>query len=283
MSNDAMNRREWIAAAGAVGLAVSAGLPKPAAAQTSRVPGVQLYTVRDSMADDVSRTLGAVAGIGYREVEFAGYFGHSAAEIRKLLSRYELTSPSTHVDGSLLRADAGALDKLLDDAAEIGHDYVTIAWVEEGARETMADWRRWADDANRLGELCRQRGLRAAYHNHDFEFAPIDGIEPFDFLLRETDPALVDFELDFYWVRKAGLTIEDVLSRAPERITMAHIKDIDAAGTIVDVGTGQIDFAGILNAPAAASIRHAFVEHDHSDDPFRTIAFGHYVLKSILD
>ena len=80
-------------------------------------------------------------------------------------------------------------------AAEIGHDYVTIAWMEEALRQSVSDWQRWAEDANRLGELCRQHGMRAAYHNHDFEFRAIGGVVPFDLLLAETDPGLVDFEL----------------------------------------------------------------------------------------
>ncbi len=275
-----MNRREWITAAGATGVVAASGLSKPAEAQTVRVPGVQLYTVRDSMAEDVTKTLGAIAGIGYREVEFAGYFEHSAKEVRDLLSRFGLTSPSTHIGGSALREDAAAF---VAKAAEIGHSYVTIAWMEKALRQSAADWHRWAADANQLGELCRQNGMRAAYHNHDFEFQAIDGVVPFEVLLQETDPELVDFQLDFYWVRKANRSIRDVLTMASDRVTMAHIKDIDEAGNIVDVGAGQIDFARILREPPAASIRHAFVEHDNPDDPFRTAAFGHYTLKAALE
>ena len=277
-----MNRREWLTAAGAASVAAATGLSGTAEAQTARVSGIQLYTLRDSMAENVATTLGAVAGIGYREVEFAGYFDHSAKTIRKLLSRFELTSPSAHIGGAAVRGDVGALAAMLDDAAEVGHDYVTIAWMEESMRRSAADWYRWAQDANQLGELCRQRGMRAAYHNHDFEFRAVEGIVPFDVLLAETDPELVDFQLDFYWVRKAGLRILDVLETASGRVTMAHIKDIDENGDIVDVGAGLIDFAGILSSPVAASIRHGFVEHDRPADPFRTAALSHYALKSAL-
>lgn len=275
-----LNRRQWIKAAGAAGITLATGMAGMAKAQTPRVAGLQLYTLRDSMAEDVATTLQAVAGIGYREVEFAGYFGHSAKEIRELLAGFGLRSPSTHVNGSVVREDAAAF---VDTAAEVGHDYVTIAWMEESLRQSISDWHRWAEDANRLGELCRRNGMRAGFHNHDFEFHDIGGVVPFDVLLAETDPALVDFELDFYWVRKAGLRIRDVLAMAPERFTMAHIKDIDDGGNIVDVGAGNIDFAAILDDPAAASIRHAFVEHDHSSNPFRTAAVGHYALASALE
>ncbi|MDX1482716.1 MAG: sugar phosphate isomerase/epimerase [Woeseiaceae bacterium] len=280
MPETRFNRREWLVAAGAAGVAVAAGMPREAKAKVNRQPGLQLYTLRDSMAENVEKTLQAVAGIGYREVEFAGYFDHSPAEISKLLERYELASPSTHASGQDVRENAEAI---VGAAVEVGHRYVTIAWMPEDLRRSTDDWHRWAEDANRLGELCRRHGLRAAYHNHDFEFQAIDGTLPFDVLMTETDPELVDFELDFYWVRKAGRGIRDVLAMAPERFTMAHIKDIDDAGNITDVGAGDIDFAGLLADPLAASIRHPFVEHDNAPDPFRSVAISHYALKAALE
>jgi len=275
-----LNRRQCIKAAGAAGMTLAMGMTGMTRAETERVAGLQLYTLRASMAEDVASTLRAVAEIGYREVEFAGYFEHSAQEIRLILSRYGLRSPSTHVPGAVLREDAAAF---VATAAEIGHDYVTLAWMEESLRQTAADWQGWAADLNRLGELCRQQGMRAAYHNHDFEFVEVDGVVPFELLLAETDPALVDFELDFYWVQKAGRQIRDVLATAGGRVTMAHIKDMDDAGNMVDVGTGNIDFAGILHDPVAASIRHAFVEHDNPADPFLTVAVGYDALKAALE
>jgi sugar phosphate isomerase/epimerase len=245
----------------------------------ARLAGVQLYTVRDSMAEDVAATLRAIAGIGYREVEFAGYFDHSPAEIRELLDGLGLVSPSTHINGETIRDDPAAFVEV---AAETGHDYVTIAWVQPENRQTLDDYKRWADVANRLGEACAGAGMKAAYHNHDFEFRALDGVQPYDVLLAGTDPALVFFELDFYWARKARQAIRDVLARADGRIVMSHIKDMDAAGDMAPVGAGEIDFAGILADPAADSIRHCFVEHDNPADPFRSVSYSHYALRSIL-
>ena len=277
MSDAIFNRREMLAATAS--FAVVAGFASVAQAQTKRVPGVQLYTVRDSMAKDVEITLRAIAGIGYREVEFAGYFGHPAAEIRAMLDRYALVSPSTHVDGESVADDPS---EIVDIAAEIGHDYVTIAYMQEENRRTVDDWKRWAEVTNRLGEACTASGMRAAYHNHDFEFQATDGIIPFDILVDETDAGLVDFEVDFYWVRKGGADIPAVLAMAPERMTMSHVKDMNAAGDMVRVGDGTIDFGGILASPVAGSIKHCFVEHDHPEDSFRSVAYSHYALKSIL-
>lgn len=280
MPEQTINRRQLLAATAAAGVVAATGIPSTAGAQTKRLPGVQLYTVRDSMAKDVEKTLQAIAGIGYREVEFAGYFTRSAKDIKEMLARFDLASPSTHVNGETVQQDPAPF---VDLAAEIGHEYVTMAWMQPENRETADDWKRWVDVANRLGEACRKNGLRAAYHNHDFEFQAIDGIVPFELLLAETDPGLVDFEVDFYWVREAGQSIRDVLAMAPERMVLSHIKDRHVDGRMVDVGDGTIDFAAILADPVAASIRHCFVEHDIPDDPFRSVAASHQVLRKILE
>jgi len=282
MKNLSLSRREILGSTAALSVAaIAAPIFSPALAATPRrVPGVQLYTVRDAMATDVAATLQAIAGIGYREVEFAGYFDHSPAQIRNLLDSLGLRSPSTHTDARVMRDDPR---QVIDAATEVGHDYVTVAWLRPEDRQSIDDYRRWAEVFNRAGEICRASGLRLAYHNHDFEFVDMQGEVPFDVLLAETESGLVDIELDFFWVRTAGKDILDVISRTPRRITMSHIKDFDADGNMVDVGKGTIDFAGILGDPAAAAIRHCFVEHDAPPDPFQSVAFSHYSLKSILD
>lgn len=278
MRQPTINRRNLLAAT--AGIVATAGFAGTATAQTKRRPGVQLYTVRNSMATDVEATLQAIAGIGYREVEFAGYFERSAREIRDMLGRYGLVSPSTHVNAEVVRDDP---TPFVDLAAETGHDYVTVAWIQEQNRTSIDDYKRWAEVFNRLGEACRKNDMRAAYHNHEFEFQALDGVVPFDLLMDETDADLVDFEVDFYWVREAGRAIRDVLALAPERMTMCHIKDMDASGNMVRVGDGTIDFAGILADSVAASIKHCFVEHDHPQDPFWSVAYSYYTLNSILE
>ena len=282
MKNLSISRREILGSSAALGLAtLFAPTMLPAASGTNkRVPGIQLYTVRASMATDVPGTLRAVAGIGYREVEFAGYSDHSPRQIRRLLDDLDLQSPSSHMEARQLRDGA---QPLLEAAAEVGHDYVTIAGLNPEDRQTVDDYKGWADTFNRIGELCHEFGLRLAYHNHEFEFMSLGDQVPFDILLDETDPALVDFELDFFWVRNAGRNIIQVLNKAPDRFTMAHIKDMDEQGDMVDVGAGVIDFADILGDKAASGLRHFFVEHDQPSDPFKSVAISHLALASILD
>ncbi len=282
MREFSLSRREMLGSTAALGLvALAAPIIAPASSPTTkRVPGFQLYTVRASMATDVPGTLRAIAGIGYREVEFAGYGDRSARQIRDLLDELGMQSPSSHMNARLLRSDPLPL---IETAIEIGHDYVTIAFLNPEDRQTIDDYKAWADTLNRIGELCRENGLRVAYHNHDFEFMSLGGQVPFDILLDETDPALVDFELDFFWVRDAGLDIVQILSKAPDRFTMAHIKDMNEQGDMADVGTGVIDFRDILGNEAASGLRHFFVEHDQPSDPFKSAAISRLALASILD
>ena len=282
MKNLSLSRREMLVSSAAMSLAtlIAPSILPAATGPQKRVPGIQLYTVRAAMAKDVPGTLQAIAGIGYQEVEFAGYGDQSAQQIRRLLDDLDLQSPSSHMDARRLRENAAELIEL---AAAIGHDYVTIAWLNPEDRQTIDDYKGWAETFNRVGEACRDSGMRLAYHNHDFEFEPLDGQLPFDVLLDETDADLVDFELDFFWVRKAGQHIVPVLNKAPERFTMAHIKDMDTEGEMADVGAGVIYFAGILGDEAASGLRHLFVEHDQPADPFKSVAISRLALASILD
>lgn len=281
MKNVPISRRQMLGSSAALGLStlVAPTIAPAAPDPQKQVPGVQLYTVRESMATDVLGTLRAIAGIGYKEVEFAGYGDLSPQQVRGLLDDLGLKSPSSHVNAVETREDPLPL---IEKATAVGNDYVTVAWLNPEDRQSLDDYRRWADTFNQAGEVCRENGIRLAYHNHDFELLPIDGQLPFDILLSETDPALVDFELDMFWVRKAEQDIVDVLNRAPERFTMAHIKDMDEQGNMVEVGTGVIDFASILANEAASGLRHLFAEHDEPTDPFKSVAISHLAMASIL-
>ena len=230
--------------------------------------GIQLYSVRTEMQRDMPGTLTRLAEIGYKEVEFAGYFGRTAPEVRALLERNKLAAPSTHIGFTGLGPD---WEKALDFAASVGHTFATVPWIDEKDRKTLADWHRHAADFNKAAERARAHGLRFAYHNHDFEFKPVEGVVPYDLLLRETDPALVSFEMDVYWVTEGGADPKAYFRQHPGRFAMLHLKD--SAGPPkhdqVDVGKGTIDFAAILRLDAVQrhSVEHVFVEHDQPPDP----------------
>lgn len=228
--------------------------------------GVQLYTIRDLVRDDMAGALAAVAGIGYQEVEFAGYFDNNPVEIRSWLDDAGLTAPAAH---AMLAPET--LESTLEDASVLGHRYLVIPWIPPAMRETLDDYRRVADGFNEVGLALREAGFQLAYHNHDFEFEPIDGQVPFDILLEETDPDLVQIELDLFWIIHGGGDPFDYFARYPGRYPLVHVKDRLADGTMVDVGDGAIDFAGIFSRSEQAGIRHYFVEHDQPDDALESI------------
>lgn len=230
--------------------------------------GLQLYTVRDLMQSDVARTLERVAAIGYREVEFAGYFGATPERIRRLLDSLGLTSPSTHLALAALEHQLG---RTLDLAATIGHRYLVVPSLDQRDRRSLDDYRRVAEALNRAGEGARARGLRVAYHNHDFELRRLEGALPYEMLLEWTDPALVFFEMDFYWITRGGADPFAYFRRHPGRFHLCHVKDMDASGAMADVGAGRIDFRGLLQRREQAGLRHVYVEHDHPPDPLASI------------
>jgi sugar phosphate isomerase/epimerase len=240
--------------------------------------GLQLYTVRDLMQADVARTLEKVARIGYREVEFAGYFGETPARIRGLLDSVGLAAPSSHLSLEDLRDHPG---RTFDLAETIGHRYLVVPSLDARDRRTLDDYRRVAAHLNRAGAAARARGLQVAYHNHDFELDPIGGVLPYDVLLRETDPALVAFEMDFYWMASGRADPLVYFQRHPGRFHLCHLKDMDRRRGMADVGAGRLDLRAILQRRVQAGLRHHFVEHDRPEDPLASVRASHDYLRKL--
>jgi sugar phosphate isomerase/epimerase len=280
-----LDRRTFLVAAGRAAAAAAAGFglaPRRATGRPLRSLeriGLQLYTVRAEMERDLEETLQRVREIGYGEVEFAGYFGRSPAAVRAALGAAGLDAPAAHVGfdtlGDLWR-------ETLEAAATVGHRWVVVPWIPEPARTDLDGYRRVAERFNRAGEAAREVGLSFAYHNHDFEFEPESERVPFDVLLEETDPALVAFELDVYWAVRGGADPVECFARFPGRFPLAHLKDMDAEGRMVDVGAGRIDFRSILRERDLAGLRHAFVEHDEPPDPLASARVGYDHLAALF-
>jgi len=258
-------RRDFLASLGAIGLAVY-GRPWSPTIVRLDVVGIQLYTLRTLMERDAEGTLAAVAEIGYREVEFAGYFGMAPGRVREVLASRGLRAPAAHVGFPEM---GDVWNRVLDAAAEAGHRYVVTPWIAEEHRSAEG-YRRAADLFNRAGAAAASRGLIFAYHNHDFEFVPLGDRLPFDILLDQTDPALVQFEMDLFWITKGAADPLDYFARYSGRFPLVHVKDMAADGTMVDVGRGRIDFARIFAKADQGGIRHYFVEHDNPTDPLDT-------------
>lgn len=268
------NRRSFLgslvaAATGAMVSGEAAGVSR-AVKPVFVTPGLQLYTVRTEMQRDVGRTLAAVAAMGYREVEFAGYFDHTPTQIRELVVEHGLRTPSTHIAYETI---ASGWDAVLRNAKEIGHDYVTVPSLPGTARASLSALRDTAAMFNRGAAEAKSAGLRFAFHNHDVELRPVENVLPLTVLMQETDPELVSFQLDVYWAFRAGQDPLGLLDAHPRRFSMLHLKD--SAGPpehqMVDVGAGVIDFRAILLRSTAQGLRHFFVEHDRPADAFASI------------
>jgi sugar phosphate isomerase/epimerase len=240
--------------------------------------GLQLYTVRSLMGRDVARTLEQVAAAGYDEVEFAGYFNETPKRIRTLLDGAGLTAPSSHIPLADLTKNSA---RIFDAAETIGHRYIIMPILDPEERRSLDDYRRVADQLNRAGEDARDRGLKIGYHNHDFELAKIDGVLPYDVLLAETEPELVCFEMDFYWMTRGGGNPPGYFKAHPGRFQLCHIKDMDRRGEMTEVGAGRIDFGKILQQREVAGLRHYFVEHDNPPDPLAFIRASHRFLSKL--
>ena len=276
------SRREFLATVGgaafgiACGRAVSSGTNAPVR-RLDRI-GVQLYTLRDLAAKDLAGALAQVAQIGYREVEFAGYHGKSAREVRTMLDANGLTAPSAHIGLEIIERNAA---QVFDDARVVGHEYITVPFLMPDQRRTLDDFRRIATRLNQAGRAASEAGFKLAYHNHDFELKPIDGMVPLDVMMAATDPMLVSFQIDVYWVTNAGGSPIDWLERHGDRISMLHLKDSGPAPElqIREVGAGTIDFAAIL--ARARNVRHFFVEQDRSADPIASIRASYRYLAGL--
>jgi sugar phosphate isomerase/epimerase len=227
---------------------------------------LQMYSVREEAARDYLGTLKAVAGVGYKAVELAGYGDMTAAELRGELDSLGISAVSSHVALALLR---DGVDQAIDDCLTLGCRYLICPWLPEQERGDADRYRRLAAELNALGARCRERGLGFAYHNHDFEFKQFDGKYALDILREGTDPRNVKFELDVYWAFHAGVDPAAFLSHLGHRCGLVHLKDMttDAERTFAEVGEGQIAFRPIFAAADQSGVDFYVVEQDRCRRP----------------
>jgi len=240
--------------------------------------GVQLYTVRNAMKENVERTLEQVARIGYKEVEFAGYFGRTPQQVRAQLDANGLTAPSAHsADLPTVRT---RFAEVLETATIIGHRYVLCASLPR-SEQTLDGYKRIAAEFNSAGEVAAKSGLVFGFHNHDEVFKPLGSTTGYDILLAETDPKLVAMQMDLFWIVKGGKDPLAYFAKYPGRFASVHVKDMAAGGAMVDVGAGQLPFAKYFAQSKQAGIKHYFVEHDEPADPFASIAASYRYLAAL--
>lgn len=257
--------------------------------------GLQVYTLRDELKADVKGTLQKVADLGYSYIELfeyreGAYFGMPVKEMGALLNSLGLKLPSSHMLTGAAEPDLkGTIvndwERAVADAKAMGQEYIVCAYLSDFERRSIDQYKRLAETFNRAGEVCRQYGIQFCYHNHDFEFFQLDGQIPYDVLLAETDPELMQMELDIYWIKKVGYSHLDYFGRYPGRFPLWHVKDMEDSPeqAFAEVGSGVINWPEAFAARSQAGMNYFFVEQDVSKrPPMESIAMSIQYLKSIL-
>ncbi len=293
-SRRSLLRGAAVGAAGVAAVGSGLGLAGPARAHSGGGHGhgsvphdrisIQLYTLRAAMGGQpgFDTVLTRLAQYGYEKVEFAGYYGRTAQQIRDQLDDLGLRASSSH-EG--ISANAAAMHTKFENAVTLGQRYVVVPYLDSKA---LSDWKAWAKQMNAEAAVAKQYGLRYGYHNHAHEFTTDlgDGLTPWELLTSRLDPHLVHLEVDLYWAYTGGVNLEvddpdrfaiDVIRRAPQRVRQFHVKDRDGAtGDMCDLGTGVVDFPRIFRTH---KVEEYIVENDTPDvTPLTSAAVGHLYL-----
>jgi sugar phosphate isomerase/epimerase len=224
--------------------------------------GLQLYTLRHAFAADPVGTLERIRQTGYDSIEVAAPpetdFAPLAARMRKI----GLECPSMHVGLAEMTEQPG---RVLDAAKALGCRFIVLPFVNpEGA-----DWRAVVAELSMFARRAGDAGnFRVAYHHHHFEFDRSRGVRPFDVLVTESDPALIHFELDVYWLKRGGEDPLAMIETLGARVKLMHLKDMAPDGKMADVGAGTLDFPALIAAGRSVGVEHFFVEHDAPPEPY---------------
>ncbi|MES1221469.1 MAG: TIM barrel protein [Bacteroidota bacterium] len=225
--------------------------------------GLQLYSLRDVLPKYPKEILKQVAEFGYKQLEgYEGakgmFWGMSNIEFKKYMDDLGMNFVSSHCETNK------DFEKKVADAASIGMKYIIYPY--EGPNKTMDDYKKLTDDFNKKGEICKKNGIRFAFHNHDFSFRAINGVFPQDVLMQNTDPSLVDFEMDMYWVVTAGQDPVAWLKKYPNRFPFVHVKDRTIGATATAdtciLGQGSINYHSILKEARKLGVKYYIVEQE---------------------
>ncbi len=264
------SRRSFLKTSGLLASGVALGtvpfLKSKAATNAMISPfGIQLYTLRDIIGDDPKGVIESLAEFGYKQIEsYEGQMGifwdMSHTDFKKFLDDLGLEMVSTHANVF------ENFEQKVEQLAEVGATYVTCPYI--GPQESIDDFKELADTFNELGETAQNAGLRFAYHNHDYSFVELDGELPQDVMMSNTDPDLVDFQMDIYWVVAAGEDPTEWMRKYPNRFSSGHVKDYSGGENpeSVVLGTGTINYPSVLDVAKQNGMKHFIVEQEAYTD-----------------
>ena len=225
--------------------------------------GIQLWTVKENMMADAKGTLAKLASYGYKQIEsYEGpqgmFWGMGNKGFKTYMDDLGMTIVSSHCD------NLTNFDKKSEEAAAIGMKYLICP--HKGTQKSLDNYKAFADEFNTSGKIAKKHGIKFAYHNHDYSFIPMDGQMPQDVMMQGTDPSLVDFEMDIYWVNAANEDPIAWLKKYPNRFKLCHVKDLAKTANngheSCVLGTGTIDFKKVLKAGAKYGLETFFVEQE---------------------
>jgi len=280
------SRRGFLQAGG-----LAAALAARGSAKTLSSIGVQLYTVRTVLPGKPLETLKAIEAIGYKEIE-ATQAG--VEPMWSALKQTKLKPVSVHFDSkAVTQGSESDLAKIADDMKKRGFSYGVMPYLPPAERGKLDVIKKLAERLNRAAEVCHKAGLKFAYHNHAFEFEPMEGTTPFMTLMKNTDPKLVGFELDVFWVMVGGVEPFTALGELKGRVPLMHLKDVEPntrnqynenvpKTAFKEVGSGVIRWPAILQAAEAAGVQHYFVEQDQTPgDPIDSLKKSYEYLSKL--
>ena len=267
--------------------------------------GIQLFSIPKLADSDFAGTMKMVSQIGYKEIEFfgpysfsssedkerwkgvapsvgfsgSGFFGLTAKEVKKILNDNGLATPSMHTGADSLN---NAMGGLAEAAHVLGTKYVILPSAP--SQIDLDGYKRQADEFNSIGAEAKKQGVRFAYHNHGNGLKAIDGTIPFDLILERTDPDLVYFQMDIYWMTAGGVDVCEYLDKYPGRFRLMHVKDmakdvrfsgdggdpsqwIELFPYLENAGDGVLDLEKILSHAKRSGVEHFIVERDMAPDP----------------
>ncbi len=297
-----MKRRHFIqttalASAGAVfygcGSKPSEGNSEASQILASKTIGLQLYSLRDIIKNDVKGTMQAVANIGFKELECYDYkdghiFGIPYQDFSTMVTDMGMRITSGHyktgqVDPDFVGSVINGWEKAVEDAKRIGQESMVVAYLDARERKSIDDYKRVCEMLNNANEVCRQAGIKLQYHNHEFEFETLEDQIPYDVMLAELDNT-IPMELDLYWITRAGKDPFAYFEKYPGRFEQWHVKDMSKADPKrqADVGSGTIDFKAIFAKAEQAGMKHYYLEQENYDvSPIDSITNGFKYLQAL--
>lgn len=252
--------------------------------------GIQLWTVRDLLTTDPLATLQAIKEAGYYQVEMMNT--EQFKQLKPLIDDVGLVVKSSFIDWSLLTGGWDLreetplpynFDYVVEHAEKNGLSELVFGYMMPEERKTLDDYRRISDKLNEAGELCQSANIQLCYHNHSFEFEPMEGSNGYDVLIERLDPSLVKFELDVFWSSLAGVPPVPLMERLKDRIHLLHLKDkMEGVPIIYDesvvpdeafkpLGKGVVDLESVIAAAPEAGVKYCLVEQDQSPNPLKNI------------